>query len=75
MADYRIYILDPTGHIYLRYDFRGRDDLAAFDESKKYSVKQSVEIWQGTRQVARIDPDGEAVTGRQVSRLVQEMSN
>jgi hypothetical protein len=73
MSDYRIYILDPTGHIYLRYDFVGRDDLAAFDESKKYSVKQSVEIWQGTRQVARIDPDGQAATGRQVGRLVREV--
>ena len=63
MHDYKIYILDQTGHIILAYDFEGPDDLSALDESKKHSDKSSVEIWQQSRLVARIGQGGEAANG------------
>lgn len=59
MSDYRINILDPSGRIRLAYDFRGRDDLSALHESKKYRTS-GIEIWEGARQVARIDQSGNA---------------
>lgn len=63
MSDYRIYVLDPMGRIRLGYDFQGRDDLSALDESKKYSRKGGIEIWQHSRLVARIGQGAEAATG------------
>ena len=73
MSDYRIYLLDSAGEAFLRYDFQGPGDLAAFEESKKYSEKQNVEIWQGVRQVARIDEEGHALIGPRAGYLVREV--
>lgn len=63
MCDYRIYLLDQTGHIHLGYDFQGGDDLSALVESKKYSRNSGIEIWQRSRLVARIGQGAEAATG------------
>jgi len=63
MHFYKIHILDQRGSITLAYDFEGPDDLSALDESKKHSDRNSVEIWQKSRLVARIDQGGEAANG------------
>jgi hypothetical protein len=60
MSDYRINILDPSGRIRLAFDLPCRDDLPALDEAKKYYRANGIEIWQGPRQVARIDRGGQA---------------
>ena len=63
MLDYKIYVLDQDGRIFLVHDFKGSDDLSAFEESKRYSDVCGVEIWQQARLVARIDQRGEAAAG------------
>ena len=54
MRDYRIFLLDSQGHIYLSHEVQCRDDLAALAEGEKLSSKSAVEVWDESRLVARV---------------------
>ncbi|MDP1585607.1 MAG: hypothetical protein Q8M18_19485 [Bradyrhizobium sp.] len=58
MRDYRFYFLSADGRIDgPSRDHRCPDDDAALIEAKQLLDGQAIEIWQGKRKVARIDPD------------------
>ena len=63
MLHYKIYILDRNHRIVLAYDFQGRDDVAALEESRKHSDKSAIEIWEKSRLVAKIGQGGKAAAG------------
>ena len=63
MSSYKIYVLDHQRNISISYDFEGDDDLAALEESRKYSNKHAVEVWQRSRLVACINLRDNAAIG------------
>lgn len=54
MQHYKLYSLDARGRIAQAHDFECRDDLAALAEGEKECADHNVEIWQGSRLVARV---------------------
>lgn len=60
MRRYRIYLIDTDNHIASALDYEGPDDLAALDNANRLRQSRAAEIWQSTRLVARITPQGEA---------------
>jgi hypothetical protein len=62
MGDYRAYILDIDGHRFIwAKDFLPiqPDDTAAIDAAKQLTDKHDVEVWEGSRLVARLSPGKE----------------
>jgi hypothetical protein len=56
MKDYRLYRINPDGGFTSGDDFRAVDDASAVVEARRMAHTGVIEIWQGTRQVARVDP-------------------
>jgi hypothetical protein len=52
--DYRLHCLDENQRITSSSDVVARDDLAALEQAEKLCEKQGMEVWQGTRRVARV---------------------
>jgi hypothetical protein len=58
MALYRIYRLDPAGHITDAYPVDCRSDNVALNIAPRlWQWAASVEVWEGSRRVARLAPD------------------
>jgi hypothetical protein len=57
---YRIYCIGNDNKIISGHDFDVKDDIAAFDKAKELCGESEVEVWQGTRFVARLARDGTA---------------
>ncbi len=64
MTYYRFYFLDGTGHIVRAQEFDAADDVAALEAAQKLCGDGAMEVWDGTRCVARIGPDGRAPVGQ-----------
>lgn len=64
MQHYRLYSLDRQGRIASAHDLNCRDDLAALAEGEKECVSHSVEIWQGSRLVARVKQGNEPLNAQ-----------
>ena len=60
LLEYKLYCVDGEGHIILRHDFHARDDVDSLELVKIFLGPNDVEIWQGTRMVARVKEDGTA---------------
>ena len=56
MKHYRIYSLNHQGGISRARDLDCADDLDALSQGEKLSAENPVEIWQGSRRVARVKP-------------------
>jgi hypothetical protein len=57
MADYRLYVLDSSGHITRREDFQFPDDDQAIAHAIQFVNGKALELWSGTRVVTRIEPN------------------
>jgi hypothetical protein len=62
MRQYRVYALDRSGHIARAQDVECRDDLDALALAEKAAQRESMEVWQGTRFVARVKQDNAPLT-------------
>ena len=58
MKSYRIYCLNSGGQIARALDVQCQDDLAALAEGEKSCTENDVEVWEGTRLVARVKKGG-----------------
>jgi hypothetical protein len=57
MPDYRIYTLRDDGHISSPADvIKCPDDQTALEEAKLVLNGKVIEVWDGARPVARLDP-------------------
>jgi hypothetical protein len=58
MALYRIYRLDPAGHITDAYPVECRSDDVALNAARRvWQWAACVEVWKDSRRVARLTPD------------------
>jgi hypothetical protein len=57
MRHYRVYSLDHSGQISRARDVECRDDLDALALAEQAARRESMEVWQGTRFVARVKQD------------------
>ena len=58
MALYRIYRLDPAGHIMDACPVECRSDAVALNAAgRMWQWAAGVEVWEGSRRVARLAPD------------------
>lgn len=57
MPGYRLYRLDEANHIKDVIHFEGPDDNAAIAEAIKVDHAAGIEIWNGPRKVALVDPE------------------
>jgi hypothetical protein len=62
MQHYKVYALDRAGHVALAQEVECRDDLDALARAEQLASRASLEVWQGTRFVARIKPDNAPLT-------------
>jgi hypothetical protein len=57
MKNYKIYSLDEVGHIALAQNMECADDLDALDWAENAAGHgPGMEVWQGSRLVARVKP-------------------
>jgi hypothetical protein len=57
MPAYRVYTVDKYGHISGPADIiDAADDEAARQEAKRMLDGHAIEIWDGTRRIAKFDP-------------------
>jgi hypothetical protein len=61
MANYRIYFMDETGHVFEGQNYEAEDDLSALNKATALSETHGVEVWQRSRCVAKIAKGGAAV--------------
>ena len=54
MTSYSIYSFDAQGRVALSFDIRCRDDLDALSQGVICSERHAVEIFEGSRLVARV---------------------
>ena len=54
MADYRGYVLDPSGRILRASDLQVKDDLEAIELVRLWCEPGDVELWSGKRKVATV---------------------
>ena len=59
MKQYKFYFLDDRGHVWRAQDHLLRDDLDALALAKNICTDHGVEIWEGTREVARVKRNDE----------------
>lgn len=58
--EYKLYYLDPfSGHIAGFDKIQAEQDDAAIGDAAAIEWDGAVELWHGSRKVARFDPDGE----------------
>ncbi|MDO6414170.1 hypothetical protein Q4F19_07235 [Sphingomonas sp. BIUV-7] len=57
MHHFRLYFLDPDGRILRAENYSGDNDASAVAEAIRQDHPGYVEIWQGTRRAASINPD------------------
>ena len=70
MLEYKLYRLDSTAHhIICAKDLLARDDLDALREAEMICNESAVEIWQGTRCVARVKKDNAELNASDRSSL------
>jgi hypothetical protein len=55
VAYYRAYQIGPDGHIKLGTDLDCADDAEAIEAADQLVGENAVELWQGTRMVARLE--------------------
>ena len=55
---YRLYYLNEGGSIWRAVDLDCVDDETALKEAAKHLSQWGLELWQGTRVVARLEPEG-----------------
>jgi hypothetical protein len=60
MAWYQLYVLDDGGHIQSRTDDQFDGDFAAIERATTLKKDREIEVWQYTRYVARVRPQGDA---------------
>ena len=56
MSEYRLYFLNKTDQIVRRKEFDLPNDEEALAKAKQYIGGRAMELWTGTRLIARIDP-------------------
>ncbi len=56
MQQYKFYFLDERGHVFRAVDREMRDDVSALEVAQTLSAMHAIEVWQGSRQVARVKP-------------------
>lgn len=61
LSDYHIYCLDDRNVIVRRHHHLADDDESALEAARKFCGDYGIEIWVGTRRVARLGKDGEAI--------------
>ena len=54
---YRIYFIDRQDHIRSAQDLAAENDAEATHRASSFSAGHCVEVWQGARQVSRIEPE------------------
>ena len=54
MRDFALHFLDIDGAIVKACNITARDDLQALEEAERESAVNTVEVWQGSRRVARV---------------------
>jgi hypothetical protein len=64
MKSYKIYSLDKAGRIARAQDVPCRDDLDALDWARKAAALDGMEVWDGSRLVARVSPHSDSVNPR-----------
>lgn len=69
MRHYRVYSLDPAGHIALAQDVQCQDDLEALSWAEQAAAHESVEVWQGARLVAKVKPGNAPLDGNDRTSL------
>jgi hypothetical protein len=52
--EYTLYSVDDVGHVMSHRLLVARDDLAALEEAEKSCERHDIEVWEGTRRVARV---------------------
>jgi hypothetical protein len=55
MANYRAYQIGPDGHIQQGVDLECADDAEAIEAADQLVGDCAVELWRGTRKVARLE--------------------
>lgn len=78
MRDYRAYILAIDGHRFVRvkeFSSDYPDDTAALDAAKQLVDGHDVELWDCARLVARLSPDGEALSPELAPFAISAASN
>ena len=62
MADYRLYFMDPAGHIRKAVEFECADEKAALNLAEEHRRKgrhaHGMELWQRTRLIHKFPPSG-----------------
>jgi hypothetical protein len=69
MATYRFIFLNPSGHVVDGNFLNCIDDLAALDKAHMLNRGHIVEVWQGTRHVAKVELGAEPLNGRDTASL------
>jgi hypothetical protein len=75
MRDYRAYIFGVDGHRFVWVeDFLSNhpDDAAALDAARRITDKHDVEVWDGSRLVARLGTGGEGMSPGLVPSLLPD---
>jgi hypothetical protein len=54
MRDFELHFIDVDGATVRACNIAARDDLQALEEAERESSLNSVEVWQGSRRVARV---------------------
>lgn len=55
LLDYRLYLLDPAGHIRQAIEFTAASDEAAMVQAESLAPHDTKELWQRARMVRRWD--------------------
>ena len=56
MTGYRIFVLDPHGHVNGAHELEVQDDEAAVEVARRLENAHGLEIWQRARQVGHVRP-------------------
>jgi hypothetical protein len=59
MPGYKLYFLDPSGHITHAVDLECEEDVEALEAVKDHPSHNARELWQRSRQVAVLPPNKE----------------
>ena len=60
MSEYKLYCIGSDGRVAMRHDYSARDDLASLERAKELCGEYEIEVWHGSRFVARVTKDGTA---------------
>jgi hypothetical protein len=76
--DYRAYILNIDGHRFVwakEFSNSYPNDAAALNVAKQLTDKHDVEVWEGSRLVARLSPDGKGLSPELAPSLSPDCEN